>query len=389
MGATRRGRAVTNEQDRAAVPEQRPEPERRTAPWKRALQGLVSLVIVVGIFVGVLPQFADFSDVWATIRDMTRLEMGTLALVALWNLATYWFVLVAALPGLRLREAAVVNQASTAVSNTLPGGGAIGVGVTVAMLTSWGFRMTNIARSTLVTGVWNNFVKLGMPVAALALLAIEGDITAARVAAAAAGIGVLVGAVVLLGLILKSDRLARVIGRALSRPVNRLRRLIRKPPLDDVPDRAAAFRSRSIGLLRNRWLQLTVATVVSHVSLYLVLLITLRHVGVAESVLGWIPVLAAFAFVRLISALPITPGGVGVVELGYTAALTIGLDPPTTAKVVAAILVFRVITYLLPIPLGAAGYVMWRRNRSWRTTVAERDQMAGDAYGPEAVPGAV
>ena len=31
--------------------------------------------------------------------------------------------------------------------------------------------------------------------------------------------------------------------------------------------------------------------------------------------------LAAFAFVRLISALPITPGGLGVVELGYTAAL--------------------------------------------------------------------
>ena len=136
------------------------QPTRR----KRVVQALISIAVVVGIFVGVMPQIADYSDVWTTILSLSWLETTTLALVALWNLATYWFVLVAALPGLRLREAAVVNQASTAVSNSLPGGGAIGVGVTLAMLTSWGFRVSAIARSALVTGIWNNFVKLGMPV---------------------------------------------------------------------------------------------------------------------------------------------------------------------------------------------------------------------------------
>ena len=35
-------------------------------------------------------------------------------------------------------------------------------------------------------------------------------------------------------------------------------------------------------------------------------------------------VVASFAFVRLISAIPITPGGLGVVELGLTAALASG-----------------------------------------------------------------
>jgi uncharacterized protein (TIRG00374 family) len=125
---------------------------------------------------------------------------------------------------------------------------------------------------------------------------------------------------------------------------------------------------------------LTLATLLSHLSLYAVLLITLRHVGVSQEELSWIQVLAAFAFVRLISALPITPGGVGVVELGYAAALTIGLDPATKAQVVAAILVFRVITFALPIPLGAASYVIWRRNRSWRLGEPERAALAGDAY---------
>jgi uncharacterized membrane protein YbhN (UPF0104 family) len=113
-------------------------------------------------------------------------------------------------------------------------------------------------------------------------------------------------------------------------------------------------------------LGLTVASLVSHGSLYLVLLIALRHVGVSQEELGWITILAAFAFVRLISALPITPGGVGVVELGYVAALTVGLDDSLSAQVVAAVLVFRFLTFFLPIPSGAAAYTFWRRNTSWR-----------------------
>jgi uncharacterized protein (TIRG00374 family) len=347
---------------------------------KRIVQAVISLVIVVGIFVGVMPLIADYGEVWDTISAMTALETLGLLLVGLWNLATYWFVIVAALPGLRLREAAVVNQASTAVANTLPGGGAIGVGVSIAMLTSWGFRIAAIARSAVVTGIWNNFVKLGMPVLALALLALEGEITPARLAAAAAGIGVLIAAVVIFALILKSDRLARAIGRGLGRVVDWFRKLFRRDPMADWGQRATKFRRDTIGLLRHRWIMLTVATLVSHVSLYIVLLATLRNVGVSQEQLSWITVFAAFSFVRLISALPITPGGVGVVELGYAATMTIGLDSTTKAQVVAAILVFRAITYLLPIPLGAISYVIWRVNKTWRLSDAQRDALVGDAY---------
>lgn len=352
------------------------------SPVRRIVQGVISIVIVAGIFVGVLPQFADYSEVWETIRSLTWLESVSLVVVALWNLATYWFVLVAALPGLRLREALVVNQASTAVSNSLPGGGAIGVAVTLAMLTSWGFRVAAITRSAMVTGTWNNFVKLGMPITALGLLAIEGDASRAWLSASALGVAVLVGAVAALWMVLRSDGLARAVGVWLGRVVSSIRRLLRKAPVSGWDERAAGVRRETVGLLRHRWLQLTLSTLVSHLSLYAVLLITLRHLGVAQNELSWIEVLAAFAFVRLISALPVTPGGVGVVELGYAAALTIGLDDSTRAQVVAAILVFRVITYLLPIPFGAAAYVVWRRNQSWRLGEAERDAIAGHIYDP-------
>jgi uncharacterized membrane protein YbhN (UPF0104 family) len=315
---------------------------------------------------------------------MTGLEGASLVLIGLWNLATYWFVLTAALPGLRLREAAVVNQASTAVSNTLPAGGVIGVGVSVSMLTSWGFTITSIGRSAVVTGIWNNFVKLGMPVLALSLLALEGEITPTRLIAAGIGIAVLVGAIVVFGLILRSDQLARGIGRAVGRLVDRALRVLHKEPIGGWGERSSNFRKETIGLLRHRWLRLTIATLVSHISLYLVLLVALRNVGVSQEELSWIAVLAAFSFVRLISALPLTPGGVGVVELGYAAVMTIGLDDITSAQVVAAILLFRAVTYLLPIPLGLLSYVVWRVNKSWKMTDAERSSMTGDAYEFEA-----
>jgi len=348
----------------------------KKATWKRVVQALISLAIVVGIFLGIMPQIADYGEVWGTIKAMTTLEVLAIFLVGLWNLVTYWFVLTAALPGLRFREASVVNQASTAVSNTLPAGGAIGVGVTVSMLTSWGFRLPAIGLQAVVTGIWNNFVKLGMPVLALVLLALEGTITAARLVAALIGIGVLVGAVVLFALLLRSDRLARIVGKKVGRVINGVLRLIRRDPLDGFDERASHFRSGTTELLARRWFRLTLSTLVSHISLYLVLLIALRNVGVSQGELSWIAVLAAFAFVRLISALPLTPGGVGVVELGYAAVLTIGLDDLVSAQVVAAILLFRAITYLLPIPLGLISYLVWRGNRSWRLSHEERDVLA-------------
>ena len=356
-----------------------PEGE-RLVTGKRILQSLISTAVVVGIFVGVMPRIASYGDVWDTIRAMTGLELFGLFLVGVWNLVTYWFVLVAALPGMRLREAAVVNQASTAVSNTLPGGGAIGVGVTVAMLRSWGFRISAITRSAVVTGIWNNFVKLGMPVIALALLAFEGGATVARVIAALVGVGVLVGSIVGFGLVLRSEQAAERVGKFFGRLVDRARGVARKPALGSWAARAVSFRRDTIGLLRHRWLSLTVASLVSHLSLYVVLLVALRNVGISQADLTWIEVLAAFAFVRLVSALPITPGGVGVVELGYAAVMTIGMDDATSAKVVAAILLFRAITYLLPVPLGASSYVIWRGNQTWRLDEQERDELAGDAY---------
>ena len=101
-------------------------------------------------------------------------------------------------------------------------------------------------------------------------------------------------------------------------------------------------------------------TVASHLTLWLVLLACLRADGLSQAQVSWQASLAAFAFVRLLSVVPITPGGLGVVEVGLTAPLAAGLGPAGAAKVAAAVLLFRSVTYLLPIPLGAAAYLAWR-----------------------------
>ncbi len=340
-------------------------PGRRRIRWGRVLAPLVSLVIVGGVFFYFLPQFTSISDVWASIRSMTWLETTTLVLVALWNLATYWFVMVSTMPGLTIPQAAVVTESSTAVANTVPAGGAVGIAMSYGMYSSWGFSRSRSSVSLLVAGVWNNFVKLAMPVLALALLAFSGGgASGGRIIAGSLGIAGLVAAITVFALLLRSRDMARRIGLMAGRVGSALIKPLRRPAVQGWELATMKFRDRTLLLLRARWLLITVTTLVSHLSLFLVLLLALRHVGVSEQEVSWVEALAVFAFARLLSAVPLTPGGLGVVEV----ALITGLSAAggARAQVAAGVLIFRALTYVLPIPVGLATYVFWRRNRSWR-----------------------
>jgi putative heme transporter len=339
-------------------------PRKNRTLLRRVLPGVVSLAIVIAVFWYFLPQFTSLSDVWADIQAMTWLELGTLTLAALWNLVTYFLLMVATTPGLTLPQAAVAAEASTAVSNTIPGGSAVGIGMTYAMFESWGFSRSRSSVSLTVTGLWNNYAKLAMPVFALTLLALQGEPSGGRLVAGLLGVAGLIGAVLVLVLLLHSDDTARRVGLVAERLAAWPLRVLRRPSASGWDKATVKFRSRTARLLRARWHWISLATLVSHLSLYLVLLLALRDVGVSNDDVSWAQVLAVFAFARLLTAIPFTPGGLGVVEL----ALITGLSAAGGARseVTAAVLVFRALTYVLPIPLGVAAYVFWRRNRSWR-----------------------
>ncbi len=360
-----------------AAPEAVPKTSR--ARTKRIIQGALSLAVIIGVFFFALPKIADFSEVWAELEDMSWLELIGLAAISIFNLVTYWFVLLASLPGARMWQVMKVTSTTTAVANSVPGGGAIGAGITYAMYLQSGFSKSDVSLSIVITGLWNNFVKLAMPIVALGLLALQGRATGALVLASLIGVGVLVGAIVLFTLSLQSESVAIRVGNKINRFAGKTGRLIGRVPQKSWGEGFGRFRATAIGLLKRRWLGLTVWTLANHVSLYFVLLISLRHVGVSGSQLPWVEVLAAFSFIRLISALPITPGGLGVVELGASAALVAVGGPE--AKVVAAVLVYRFLTYLLPIPLGLLTYLRWRQGSPARKlrVIAEKQRAAESA----------
>jgi putative heme transporter len=334
---------------------------------RRTIRMMVSLAVVVAVFCFALPKVASISDVWTQIRDMSVVALVILLVAAAWNLVTYAFVLRVATPGLTYTQAVVVTESSTAVANTMPAGGALGVGVTAAMYRSWGFGASTTSSAVLLTGIWNTLVKLGLPILALGVLATQGHASLARLSASLIGVGVLavtVGGIVML---LHSDDAARRAGGLAAQGYSQLRRLVRRPAVTGWKDAASEFRTRLRLLLRRSWLRLTIFTVVSQLSLYVVLLLAVRGTGIPSSQVSWAEVLAAFAFVRLLSTIPLTPGGLGVVELGLTGALVgFGGDK---ASVVAAVLLFRALTYLAPIVFGSLTYFVWRHRSTWRMPV--------------------
>jgi putative heme transporter len=332
--------------------------------WRRVLPPVFSLVLVAAVFFWFLPQFTSLSAVWDSVQAMTGWQIAVLAVATVWNLATYQFVMVTTTPGLTLRQAAVSTQTTTAVSNTLVGGAAIALGLTYAMNTSWGFSRSRTSVSLLTSGLWNNFAKLGLPVVALALLAFSTPPTPGRILAGVLGVAGLAAAITVLGLVLHSREGAARIGRGLQRAVNAVLRRLNRPPAQGWDLATTKFRDRTVLLLSARWHWLTLATVVSHLSLFMVLLLALRFSGVSAEEVSWAEALAVFAFARLLTAIPFTPGGLGVIEVAMISGLAAaGGDRPAVA---AGVLVFRVLTYVLPIPLGVGTYLFWQRNRSWR-----------------------
>lgn len=338
---------------------------RRRITWKQIAWFAVGMVIVVGIFAFAIPKFADYGDVWDAMRTLTPLELASLLAAMVFNLFTYWLANQAALPGLRLSRSAVVTQTTTTVANTLPAGGAVAIGLTYAILSSWGFTGGETALFVGVTGIWNIFTKLALPVLALALLVLSGKTYPALVGAAAVGLAVLVIAVVLLALIFRSESMARKVGELVGRVISAVGRPFGRRPATGMGDGAARFRRETIVLVRRRWIRLTWTTVLSHIALYFVLLLSLRHMGISEQELSAAEIFAVFAFSRLLSAVPVTPGGVGVIDLGYVAGLA-NFYPAEKAEIVAGVLIFRVLTYGIQIPIGAFTYFIWRGKRSWR-----------------------
>ena len=333
---------------------------------RRLIGGGISLVVVVGVFVFVLPKIADYGAVLDTLRELGWRQVAALTVAELLNLATFAPPYMSVLPGLDYWRGSVISQASTASTYIAPGGAAVGMGVAYAMLRGWGFVAAAIALAVSLTGIWNQLFMLGAPAAALLLLTLQGGTAAALQTLAAVGAAIFVAAVAAMIAAFWSSNLARHIGDTAARVVSRLLGLIHRDPVRWDGESLVRFRVQTVGLLRRRWPFLTLATLAGQLSVFVVLVVSLRAVGVTESQITLTEAFAAWTFVRLLGSIPITPGGLGIVELGLTGML-VGFGGARDA-VVAGVLLYRVLTMVPTLVLGLVSTALWKRLRPERMT---------------------
>jgi putative heme transporter len=212
-----------------------------------------------------------------------------------------------------------------------------------------------------VTGVWNQLALLAFPTVALALLALSGDGHKALDTIAVIGLIIFVVVVAAFAAGLSTARLARRIGDLAARIASWGLRLIRKEPVTWDGASFVRFRNRTNLLIRRRWHLLTLATLAGQLTVFLVLLVSLRILGVTGSEVSVVEAFAAWSLARLLGSIPITPGGLGVVELGLTTAL-VGFGG-AQVEVVAAVLVYRFMTMVPTLAIGLLAGVTWKRHR--------------------------
>jgi uncharacterized protein (TIRG00374 family) len=339
---------------------------------RRIALGAVGLGIVVATFVYFLPTIANYGEVWDVVKELSWPWVGALLAATALNLVTFappWMIV---LPGLRFVPAMQLTQASTALSTVVPGGPAAGVAGAFGILRRWGFATRDVARAVTLTGLWNQLLNLSFPIVAVFLLTISGENTATLATAAFVGVAVLGVVVTALVLVLVSDRLALDIGEVAARFANWALGKVRRGPVRWSGASFERFREGAGDLLTRRWHLLTLASLAGSLTVFGVLVVSLRAFGVTAAEVSLVDAFAAWALIRIIASIPITPGGIGVVELGLTGALVgFGGD---NAGVVAAVLVFRFLTVVPTLVLGLVAAATWRR-RGKNATVGDAARM--------------
>jgi uncharacterized membrane protein YbhN (UPF0104 family) len=228
------------------------------------------------------------------------------------------------------------------------------------MLSGWGISTSDYVLYSLVSGIWNVFARLALPVVALLVMMTASRPGASLITAAIAGLALLIAGAAGFGLLLRSEPFSYRAGRALRCAVSVACRLARRQPPPDAAAWLPGFRERAAAAITTRGWRITAATVAGNLTLWLVLLACLRGTGLSQAQVPWQTTLAAFAFVQLLTALPVTPGGLGITELGLVTILAAGAGHRASVQVTAAVLLYRALTYLPTIPLGALACLVWR-----------------------------
>ena len=357
------------------------DPEGALTPTKKqSLRKIVIRVLVMAVGIGVagvllVATFDDLDldaiiDALGSLDDAERLSLigGTVILCWAEGLLMASFV-----QGMPARRGTLAWLGPTAVGSVVPGPS--DVPFIFRMFRSWGQSSASAATAVAAASMFNIASKLILPAIAgigvvVADIPLDGVMSTIVTAAVILAIFLIVA-----GIVLGSEKRTAAAGRLLDRvwrPTTRLLR--RRLPDRSLADRLVIHRTEAVALLRGSWHKsLAAITFVTLVRVAL-LVMSIRFVGVPESVLSWVAIFCVWAIVRGLTVIPLMPGGVGVSEVAYIGMLTAITGQDYVNEVTAGVLVYRILTWLLMIPAGGVAMALWqaglRKDRKERQAAA-------------------
>ncbi len=295
------------------------------------------------------PKLATLSAVWLVVAIVSEISSFacTFGIQRIVLRTRDWFAVVTA------------GLAGNAVTNTLPGGDAAGAAVQFRMLSTAGVKADAAAGGLAASSLLGVGGLLALPILTLPAVLGGSEVNHALVTAALVGVAGFAVYVGLGAVLLTTQRPLLVFGKAAQWLWNKLRR--DRSPLVGLEQRLIAQRNDIRRELGREW-KMILFLVAGRLGFdFFCLLAALRATGGEPH--PWL-VLLAYSSAGVIALVPITPGGLGVVEASLSGLLVLaGVD---ASKAVVATLAYRLAQYWLPIIGGAISYGLFRHR--YRTT---------------------
>jgi len=243
--------------------------------------------------------------------------------------------------------------AGNAISLTVPGGAAAGAAVQFRMLGTAGMDPTESVSGLTAFSFLGIGGLLALPVFVLPVVLFGAPVASDLTHAAWVGVAGFVLFTAFGAVVMATDGPLVWAGRVAQAVRNRL--LKKRTPLEGLPERLIVQRNVIRSVLGQQWWQATLLSVGRLLFDYLCLLFCVRAVGAHPR-----PslILLAYAVAGVIGLVPITPGGIGIVEASLSGFLVLaGL---TGAEAVLATLAYRLASYWLPMLAGPVAYGAFR-----------------------------
>lgn len=325
---------------------------------KSIILGIIAVIFLIIVFFRVIPQIGSYSEAAESLENMTMWSLVALVAAVIFYLWVYGWPFVASTPGLKYKSGFIVNQSAFAVSNGVPGGGAIGLGLQYAQLTSYKTTPTAATASIGATGIWSVFITLFLPVTGVLALTLSGEGAGNYVIAAVIGVAILIVVVGLFALILKSESNAVRVGHLADKIANWAIHLVKKDKDVDVTSQIVKLRTDIVDLVSKRWAWITISQIAVSWSQFGILYWAMHGVAGDAGAPPLLLVYGCWAISQLGIMIPITPGGLGTVDAAMIGLMvTMGID---TGTATAAALVWRAASYIPQIIIGLVSIFYWR-----------------------------